>query len=402
MGYLVLEDSKFAVKKETTEGSLITPASATDGFVQLKRSGADLEGNRDTKERGIINGTLADSDPRLGIRHGKGSFEVEMRGSGTEGVAPNWGILLESILPNKNVISGQITTKTGHDTETINIEDADISKLPIGACIVVLQAGAYWPCAVKARTTGTGTASITVTPARGSNFDDGVLIAKATTYLAADSGHPSFSAHAWWGSGASGGGIHQSVAGARVSAMTMDKFNTGELPALKFAFEGMDFTYTPATDAPYTPTYDNALPGVVLGSKIFKNGVEIAVEGVGLSITQPLAWLKSTGNANGLIAGRATGTRKNAIKIAPYSDGTSIATFTAWEAGTDFSMFGFTALPDPTTGVKLGSIVMFYCPAVFVKKPMLKSFEGILTDEIDAIATGGPVGTDLDIAIGVC
>ncbi len=400
MGTILLEDSIFAVNVEVTEGTAVFPGSASDGFCQLKRSGAMVEGDRETKERGIFTGTLADADPRLGIRRGKGEFEVEMRASGTEGTVPDYDVLMQGILPNLNTIGSRITTKTGNTGTVLQIQDADIASLPLGACIVVLAASDYWPCVVTARVTTGGSATVTISPAHTGSFADSVQIAKSKTYLAADSGHPSMTATAYWGSGASGGGIKEWIYGARVSSLTMDKFSTGELPAFKFALEALGFGLAAATDAPYTPTYDSGLPGVVLSSKIFKDGTEVNVENVGLSINQPLAFLKATGSANGLISGRAAGTRKISVKLAPYTDGTSVANFTNWEAGTDFSLFGYTAIPHATNRVTLGSVVMFYVPNCFIKKPMLKSFEGVMTDEIEAIGTGGSVGTGLDIAIG--
>lgn len=402
MAVLIKDDSLFAVVEEDTEGVLAEPADAGDGYVQLKRDGVEVDEDRELKERGVFTGTLADADPRLGMKTGKGSMPTEARASGFEGNEPDFAILVESILPSKNFLADRVVTGTAHTASRLklNTDNSDSGRFRKGDCIVVMEAGAYHPCAITAVSNTPGANYVDVMPSNPAGaFTNNVEIAKFVSYKGADSGHKSFSALNYWGSGADGGGILQAVLGARTASFSLEKFNTGELPEFKFGYEGLSYYNDPAHDAPHTPTFDDAVPGVVLGSVIYKDGVALDLDGCQWGIEQPLTFLKSTASASGRISGRASGTRKVNGSIAPYTDGESIAIFDAFEEGTTFALFGFTALPDAVNGILLGSVVMFYMPYCFIKKPSLKEQDGVMTDNIEFQATGGPTGQDMDFSI---
>lgn len=405
MSILIKEDSKFWAKREAVEGVLIEPTSGSDGFLQLKRDGVELEDVRDVKERNVFTGTLTDANPRLGMRQGKGTFPTEARAAGFEGNEPDFAIMLESILPSVNFLADRVVTGTGHTASRLylNTDDSDLGRFLKGDCSVALIPGAYWPFAVTNVDNTAGANFIDITPPLPAGvFPDLVEIAKFHAYRGADAGHPTFTAGAYWGSGADDGGIRQAILGARTGAFSLEKFNTGELPEFKFGFEGLSFNEAAATDAPYEPVFDDALPGVVLNSIIYKDGVAIDVDGVQWAIEQPITFLKSTASANGRFTGRASGTRKITGTVAPYADGESIDVFTKWEAGDTFGLFGYLAKPDPTNGLELGSIVMFNLPNCFIKKPAHKDVDGVMTDSLEFQATGGDTGQDLDFSIGFC
>lgn len=395
-------DSIFAFVEESTEGTVAVPSSATDGYVACKVGATSLEPGRDLKERTIFDGTLAMMDPRLGMKSVSGKAGVEMKASGTEGSEPDYGILLESLLPDVNAISARNTTKaSGNTGSLLQIEDADIADYTVGDFIVVLQSGAYHPCWITAKATGAGVATITVSPAKASgSFSNSVEISKSVTYRPADTGHLSFSSNFYWGSG--GDGVKQTGLGCRTSGVEMNGFTTGELPGLDFSFEGMTYTHAASSNAPHTPTFDTSLPSVVLNSKIYKDGTSVNVNEVKLKIEQPIKFLTATGDANGKIAGRAAGKRKVTGSINPYTDGASVANFTAWDAGTTFALTGYTANPDSSTGLALGSIVGFYLPRCVITKINYADAEGVIIENIEFMASSGAAGGSMECAIGFC
>ncbi len=402
MPNLLREDSIFAVVAEDVEGVLQEPAADDDGYVQLKRDGVSLKSARDLKERGVFTGTLTDADPRLGMRNGSGAFSAEMKASGLEGEDPDYAIMIESLFPDRHAIAARIATKNAGNTGTnLKIQDADIAALKKGDIIVVLQDGAYHPCAITAVDETGGAANVTVFPGLTvGNFANSVEIAKSVTFKPADAGHKSYSALAYWGSG--GPGVLEAVTGARTKTMTLEKFDTGELPSFKFDFEGMSYVHDKEHDAPHDPEFDDSLPAVVLSCGLYKNGVALDTKAVSFSIEQPLAFLKSVISQSGKITGRASGTRKVKGKISPYADGDSIQNFSDWEEGTAFSQFGYIALPDAVNGLQLGSIVAWWMPNCVITQPEYNQEEGVMTEDLEFQATGGPRGTEDEISIGFC
>ncbi len=394
MSVLVLEDA---------EGVEQVPATALDGYVQILRDGVEFDPDRELKERGVFTGTLADADPRLGMRTAKGAMGAECRGNGIEGLPPDCHAGILSLLPSTNFGADRVVSGITHTDTVINLnaDDSDIDRFRRGDCIVVLVPGAYHPCAITAVDKTPGANNITVMPPLPSgNFPDLVELSKFRSYQGADAGHPSLTAHYYWGSGAEGGGVHDAILGARTNTMALEKFQTGELPSLKFGFEGLTYLLPEeGTDAPHDPQFDPGLPSVVLGSYIYKDGVAVDMDGMTLTVEQPLTFLKSTASENGRFTGRASGTRKIAGTIAPYTNGEDVSIFENWENGTKFSLFAFTAKPDPTNGILLGSVVMFFMPNCFIKKPTHKDVDGVMTDNIDFMATGGPTGQDMDFSI---
>lgn len=399
---ILTNDTIIAVNAESTEGTVAVPASATDGYISVKAEGFSIEPSRDLKERNNYDGTLAKMDPRLGMKGVSGAVPVEMKGSGTEGGVPDYGILVESILPTVKTIAAQNTTKSSGNTGSVlAIEDADIADYAVGDFITVMQSGAYHPCWITAVVSTGGAATITVTPAKASgNFANSVVISKSVTYKPADTGHKSYSVNSYWGSG--GDGVKQTALGARTSSLALEGFTTGELPGFNFSYEGMTYTHAASSNAPHTPTYDSSLPSVVLNSKIYKDGTSINVNDVTLNIEQPIKFLTATGDANGKIAGRAAGKRNVTGSINPYTAGDSVAMFTAWEAGTAFTLTGFTANPDGTNGLALGSIVGFYLPRCIVTKINYADAEGVIIENIEFMASSGAAGGSMEVALGFC
>lgn len=395
---IIKDDSIWAAVYESTEGTFAGPASATDGYIQARMDGTSLDGSQEVKERNIFTGSLTAANPRIGMAGVAGSLSCEAKGSGTEGTAPDYGILLESLLPEVVTIAANNTTKSSGNTGSVlAIEDADIADYSVNDIIVVKESGGHHPAVITAVVTTGGAATITISPAKASgSFSNSVVISKAVTYKPADSGHKSYSVSNYVANAA-----RQSGLGCRTTGVKLSNFTTGELPSFDFSFEGMTFTTTASTAASHTPTFDSSLPSVVLNSRIYKDGTSIAIEGIDLSIEQPVKFLMATSSANGKTAGRAAGKRKVSGSFAPYTDETSVAAFTAWAAGTTFSLFAFTAVPSGTAGeYTMGTFVCFYLPNCFTTSVKYADADGVVTEAIEFQATGGNTGSTDEVIIG--
>jgi hypothetical protein len=395
---IIKDDSIWAAVYESTEGTFAGPASATDGYIQARMDGTALDGTQEVKERNIFTGTLIAANPRIGMSGVSGSLSAEAKASGTEGAAVDYDIMLESILPGLTTISTTTTTKaSGNTGSVLQIEDADISKFTVNDIIVVKQTAGHHPAVITAKTTGVGTATITISPAKASgSFSNSVVISKSKTYKPADSGHKSYSVSNYLANA-----VRQSGLGCRTTGVKLANFTTGELPSFDFSFEGMTFSTTASTAASHTPTFDSSLPSVVLNSRIYKDGTSIAIEGIDMSIEQPVKFLMATSSANGKTAGRAAGKRKVTGSFAPYTDETSVATFTAWAAGTTFSLFAFTAVPSGTAGeYTMGTFVCIYLPKCFTTSVKYADADGVVTEAIEFMATGGDTGSTDEVIIG--
>lgn len=393
---LILDETIVAVKKETTEGVYVAPASATDGYIVPMRGKVEIQPMRELLKRDILAKSLSAAQPIKGMRNGSAKFGVELRGGSAEGAAPDFGPMLESLFGSTRSRATRITTRSGvNTTTTLLIEDADIADLTVGSIFVILKAGAHHLCAVTARVTTGGSASVTFTPAAPYTPASGVALSKFTMYEPVNHGHPSLSASVYWGDGAL-----EYAYGLRTAEMSLQNFKTGQLPSLEFTLDGMGYGMTAASSAPQTPTYSSTIPGVALDAKVYQAGTEVLIDNLDLSIAQPLAWLTATGNSSGRFAGRAGGKREVKGGFSPYLD-TDIANYGLFDASTQFSVFARLYAPSATAGeFQLGSVVGIWMPrCIFVSKKVTDQ-NGVLVDKLEIQATGDVNGDKPEIYMG--
>lgn len=395
---IIKRDSVFAVNVEVTDGTYVGPASATDGYFLPQEGGENeiMKHNINLLERGVVSSTLTDAKPIQGMKDAAGTITVELRGSGTEGVAPAHGVIFESLFGSKHLISANKTSKNAGNTQfVLQIQDADIAAFVVNDIVVVKQTGEHSFQVVTAVDSTGGAANITVFPGRAAgSFANSVVISKSTTYKPADSGHPSYSVSQW-----DANTIFRKVAGARSKSFSISDFVTGKLATIKVGYEASSFDEVDGT-APHTPTYDSALPPAILGCTMLYNSTVTPVNEVDVALEQPIAWLQSVTNANGRISGRATGTRKVTGKIAPYKDDTSVAFFTAWKNGTNFSILFGAFTPSAVSGeFTMGSCFAMYLPQVIIVEKPVDDFEGILRDVLNFKAHGGTNGLTPEVAM---
>lgn len=384
------------IESESTEGTYVAPSAATSYIAPLE-SGFELTPGKELVERKLITSTIGQVKPRVGLQSVTATLPVELRGSGTEGAETDFDLLIKGALGARRQISTTTTTKSSGNTATIlQIQDADISKFSVGDMIIVKESAAYAPNFITAVDTSSGTANITVAPGRASStYPNSVVVSKCTTYYPANSGHIPLSLSFYWGNE-----IRETAIGCKVTQMSVDNFQTGQLASLNFSVAGLSFDQVNGS-APHTPSFDTGgVPPLILRACLYQNSVAIDINKFSISLANELKFITSTCSASGKTSSRVT-SRKITGSINPYKDDTSVAQFTKFNANTDYSLIVFAYNPSSTTGeIDMGSCVGFYLPACITTELKVGDQEGILVDDISFQAHGGSAGTSNDIYMG--
>lgn len=383
------------IKQETTEGTYVAPAAATD-YLQPLADGFELSPSKELIERNILTSSIGVVTPRVGQKSVAASLPVEFRASGTEGAATDFDLLLKGAIGNSRTITTQTTTKAAGNTGSVlQIQDADISKFNVGDIIVVLESGAHKVHAITAVDSTLGAANISITPSKTSgSYSNSVVISKSITYYPANSGHIPLSLSYYWANE-----IRESAIGCKVTQMTIDNFQTGQVASFNFSLEGLTFDEINGS-APHTPSYDSGLPPLILNACIYQGGTEIQVNSFSLQLANTLGFLTSTCSSNGKISSRVT-KRTLSGSFNPYKDDTSVAQFTTFNTQAAFSIFLSAYNPSSTSGeITLGSAIGLYLPNCIITEKKVGDQDGILTEELSFSADRGTSGTTEEIYLG--
>lgn len=385
-----------AVKAESTEGTYAAPGSASDGYIQVLNDGFEIVPAKELLEREVLTSSIGKVTPRTGLKSVTASLPVEVKGFGTEGTAPEYGALLEACLGAKHSITTTTTTKAAGNTQTVlQIEDADISKFAVGDIVIVKQTGEHRVHAVTARTTGAGTATITVLPGRASgSFANSVVVSKSTTYYPANASHPSISVSIWLANQ-----ILQKAMGCRPVSLGIENFTTGQLASFNFGLEGLTFDEIDDA-ADHTPTYGTALPPIILNACLYQDGVDVRINEFTLNVENELGFITSTCSSTGRDSSRMT-SRSVTGSFNPYKDDTSVTNFTKFNNNTAFSLFISAHNPSAVAGeIEMGSAVGIYLPNCITTEHSIGDQDGILTDVETFTASRGTDGNTNEVYIG--
>ena len=381
MGLIVKENNKLAVKKEVTEGTYEAP-SAGDYVAIID---ASLEPGRDLLDRNVLNGSLGKSTPRLGMTNATGSVTVEAKTSGTAGTEPEAGPLFEAAMGSSNIMTATVTSGTTHTTTLINVSDT--SEFNVGDIVVVKESGAYHASPIASIVTDT---SITLEIAAASAFSDSVVIEKSVNYRLADSGHPSLSITRYMEDA-----VREYITGAKISSMSLDNFAVGQIPTVAFGFEGLDYDRSVSAIG-LTPTYDSSLPPVVLAALVAQDGTSVCVTNASISLSNGLAPVTCVAEASGKQAIRVAN-REISGSFNPYREDDSVANYTKFSAGTEFSLFLRVSIPGATG--EYSQSVCVWLPNCFIESIAEGDNNGLVTDEISFRATKGSAGTEDEMVV---
>jgi len=381
------------VMVEVTEGTYLAPAAATDYVATL--DGIEANGSKEVVERSVLTSSIGKVAPRAGLESFAGAIPFEMKASGTEGGAPEGDKLFKSALGTSRTIATRSATKAaGNTASVLQIEDADISKYNLYDMVVVLEAGAHHPCYVSAKSTGAGTATITVVPSKPSGvFSDSVEVSKAKTYLTANSGHPTLSASVYWANE-----ILQKGTGCRVTQLALENFSTGQIASFGCSLQGLNFDRT-NTASPFTPTYQSALPPIVVSNAcVYQNGTALKVNAVSWALSNTASFVEE------ICAGRTSSRITERVvtgSMNPYMDDADISQFTKFDLQSGYTLFAWAGNPSAVAGeLDLGSVCMFVLPNCVTTELPTGDIDGLLVDEISFNVNRGASGTIEELYLG--
>ena len=332
-------------------------------------------------ERDLLGGGLSKATPRTGLWSVAGTISVEAKAQGTEGTAPEYGLLMEGTLGNTR----SVVTKTTSDTEggtysdtVLCLDAVDASGYTAGDIIVIKRAGEYHISPIT--NVATNEVTILVADPAGA-FVDGLAIAALTTYYPGDEDHKAISVSRYIEDA-----IVEKSVGSKMVSMAMSGFETGAMAKFEFGFEGL-YPDREVSAIGYTPSFDSALPPIILSACIYQDGVALPVNSVGFSVENELGKITSTCAAKGTISSRVTG-RGITGTIDPYKQNDDIAQWEKFEDGDEYSIFGYAKVPTGVTG-EYGDVFAFYMPYCLSTELGEGDQDGILKDSITFNAGGG-------------
>lgn len=384
MAIAVRDNTVYAVEIEDTENVYKAPQSATS-YVQTLADGAEMSPAKELLERNIFNGSIGKTTPRTGIRTVTGALPVEMRAAATEGQAPEYDALLRSALGSRRQVTATTIDNTDsggtHTTTRAYLPDADASKYNVGDIVTVKVAGAYHTSPVVAVSNTAGNVYVDLLVAADSAFSNGDAIAAVSTYVTANSGHPTLSISKYVEAA-----VLEQATGCRVSSMALENFTTGQLASFNFGFEGMDFDRS-ITAQPHTPAYSSAEPPIILEACVYQDGVKIQINELAFSVENSLGFATSTCSSNGRISGRVV-ERTVTGSLNPYKTDDSIAQFSKFKNNTEFSIFGTAKIPTSVAG-EYEQVVSFYLPSCIITEIGESDQDGLLQEDLSFSAGRG-------------
>lgn len=381
-------NTKVAIIAETTEGVYKAPTAATD-FIQPMVDGISLEGSKELIDRKNLTSTIGYANPRVGMQSVTSSIPVEYKAKGVAGGAPQSGLLVEGCLGATRNAVEVTSTNAIHSDGYIAVSATDISKFAVGDIVLVKEAGAFHVSPITSAAWTTDGYRVNLLVPGADPFSAEVKIAAFKTYLPAQSGHKSISVSKYVEDL-----ILDQAAGCKVTSMGLTNFATGQLPQLNFKLDGMSFARS-ETPPSFTPSYDAALPPIILSACIFVDGEELAMNEVTWSVENTQGFVTSTCSASGKISSRVT-QRKVTGTINPYklSDNTDI--YDKFVANTSFSIFAYAYNPTATAG-EFQDVVAFYLPSCIATAVAEADKDGVLQDSVTFTASGGVSGADAEI-----
>lgn len=261
--------SSLAIVEEVTAGTPVAPTSGTQ-FIALQE-GFTLNPNFNTLENAEIRSSIGVSKLIQGLESPEGTFDHYLRHSGVEGQAPNYGLLLESLMGSSSANATERLTAGGSTVSTVNLAagGGDFAK---GKAILLKDGTngyAIRPVdsvAVNALSLGF---DLSAAPAAG------LGAGKCVNYSPANEGHPTLTAWLYRG----GGGALEVLSGMRMASAAIS-VAAGELVNASYSFQGTKYHFNPinitATDTFLDFTDDDGTFAASVATGLYRDPHELA------------------------------------------------------------------------------------------------------------------------------
>lgn len=229
--------SLLAIKVESSEGTPVAPAGATD-FIALQD---DFEMTQEVEklENAEIKSSIGMSKSITGMENAGASFSHYLRNSGTAGTAPNYGDLLQSAFGTETVRNTDDATSGSSTVSVLNVGTGTGQYHPRGSAVLIKDATNGWNIRpVHSVSTDALTLGFTLAaaPATATN------IGKHVTYSPANSGHQTLTLWSYLGNG----GATKMISGGRVTDLTID-IPAAEMINANYTISGIKSYFNPIT-----------------------------------------------------------------------------------------------------------------------------------------------------------
>lgn len=235
---LSMKSSVVALKKETTQNTVVVPNAAGD-FIPIL-DGYNVSASFENLENKELKASIGKPKAVKGFEAPKASIPLYLKHSGTEGTAPNWGVLLESALGSVSTNSTERLTTTSSTTTLVKLA-AGGTDFARGKAMLIKDSAMTGGYAIR-NVTSMSTNDATLAQALASAPQTGMGVGKCVAYAVANNGHPSFTL---WDYKANSGAI-QMIGGCKCPSFTAT-MTAGQNIQGDFSVEGIEFFYNPMT-----------------------------------------------------------------------------------------------------------------------------------------------------------
>ena len=233
--------SVFAIKQETTVGSLIAPTLGSDA-VPLRKGFSQTSSIEELENDELVD-DIGASKSLTGLESPEGKHPAYLKHSEVEGQAPEIGLLYKSAFGAESVASTEYDTIAGSTAGSatlrpvIKVNTGEGATFEVGEALLIKDGtNGYSIRNIHSISSDDLTANFNLDFAPGT----GVNLGKAILYHPVATGHPSFSA---WLFG-SNGGYKQAIAGCRTSEIAMT-FEAGKQAEVELSYQGTESFFNP-------------------------------------------------------------------------------------------------------------------------------------------------------------
>lgn len=286
--------SVLAIKKETTEGTLIDPGAATD-FVALQPD-VTLTPSFEVLNSDELRSSIGSAKPIQGLESPSLSFSHYLKASGTEGSAPEYGDLLESAFGSTSSNSTQRLTTSSSTVSLIKLASGGSDFARGKAVLVKDGTNGYSIRPILSVSTNDLTPGFNLAAAPAS----GIGVGKCVNYAPENSAHPAFSAWLYRGNGH----MTEAMAGCQTTQFGFNA-QAGQLINASFTAEGTKYFFNPiriASTDQYLDFLDNATTRAAsITAKVYRDPGELAtalqdaMNALGSSNTFTVTYSSTTG-----------------------------------------------------------------------------------------------------------
>lgn len=375
-----------AVSEASPAGTYKAPVAGD--AIQVLSEGLEFSPTKEIVDRDIRTDTIEQTIGRTTTRGITGTVPCELRANTVEGGAPEADKLYENLLGGKRqrtsttlqTATSQTSVSSSLRKSVFAVDSADTTQFKVGDPVRLFKAGIIDFISVI-KSVNTTSNQVTLVTGAPIDIPGDTDVSPCTTYFPdpnrADFRYLSLDRFL-------GAKLEERAIGCRFNSLEISNWSTGQLPQASFGFEGLDYLRRKPTTqelnaAKALTTYQQSLPPIILGARVFQDDTELVLNNVGITISTELGFTMSTASERGKLSSRVTDFDCT-FTMNPYQDDANTKNFDLFRQNNAFSLFGFAANKD-TTG-KFSQICTFYMPNCTVQEIATGSEEGILTDEM--------------------